>query len=196
MGPLTDIAAEESEMLARLEELMLPHVACVGLAAARAAVIQDALAPLCEEDIRMWTHFFAAVTLWDGGTVGQALREARRVRAILRRPEPPAAEEVDARTRQMLRLETHGLVADWLGALEAASEDGTLSRASLDAAMLPPLPPAVGAAFGQQCAARMLGADGAREALILGRMSLEDPDLCMPHDAAAILRLRGVVLVP
>lgn len=194
----TDDAAEERALIARLEELMLPHVAYVGLAVARAAVVQAALTPLSEDDIKSWSLCFAALTLCDGGTVGQALREAKRVRAALRRPEPPTAGEVEARARDVLRLETRGLVRDWLEALEAGAifEGGSLSRATLDAAMLPPFPQIVAMAFDQQCASRLLGPGGTREALLLERMSLEDPELCLPHDAVAVLRLRGVTVTP
>ncbi|HSD12058.1 MAG TPA: hypothetical protein VLC10_00735, partial [Patescibacteria group bacterium] len=164
----------------------------------RAAVIKAALTPLSEDDIKTWSLCFAALTLLDGGTVGQALREAKRVRAAMRRPEPPTAGEVEARVRDVLRLETHGLVRDWLEALEAGAifEGGTLSRASLDSAMLPPFPQIVEMAFDHQCAARLLGPGGTREVLLLERMSLEEPELCLPHDAVVVLRLRGVNVVP
>ncbi len=198
MTERTDIAAEDRALVARLEELMLPHVAYVGLETARAAVIKTALAPLSEDDIKTWSLCFAALTLWDGGTVGQALREAKRVRAALRRPEPPTAGEVEARVRDVLRLETHDLVRDWLEALGAGAifEGGTLSRASLDAAMLPSFPQIVAMAFDHQCATRLLGVGGTREVLLLERMSIEEPELCLPHDVVAVLRLRGVNVVP
>ncbi|HTM68271.1 MAG TPA: hypothetical protein VL426_03130 [Candidatus Binatia bacterium] len=196
MGTAHD--AEERELLARLEDLLLPHVAYVGMGAAQAAVIQAALTPLPEDDIKTWSLCFAALALCDGATVGQAVREAKRVRAALRRPEPPTADEVASRARDVIRLETRALVRDWLGALEAHAlhEGGTLSRASLDAAMLPPLPAPVAASFVDACARRVLGVGGTREALVLERMSLEDPDLCLPHDAIAYLELQGVAVVP
>ncbi len=194
----TDSAAEERVLVSRLEELMLPHVALVGVAAARAAVIAAALTPLSDDDIKTWSLCFAALTLCDGGTIGQALSEAKRVRAALRRPEPPSAGEVESRVRDVLRLETHHLVSDWLDALEAGAvlEGGTLSRATLDAAMLPPFPQIIAMAFAHQRATHLLGAGPTREALVLERMSLEDPDLCLPHDAIAVLRMRGVDVVP
>lgn len=196
MGTAKDV--EERALLARLEDLLLPHVAYVGLGAAQAAVIQAALAPMSEQDVRSWSLCFAALALCDGATVGQAVREAKRVRAELQRPEPPTTDEVASRARDAVRLETRALVRDWLGALEAYAlhEGGTLSRASLDAAMLPPLPAPVAASFVDACARRLLGVGGTREVLVLERLSLEDPDLCLPHDAIAYLELQGVTIVP
>jgi len=194
----TDTKSESHELHRRLEELLYPHVAYVGEHLAQATVIKAALTPLDEETIKGYSTCFAVLTLWDGGSIGDAKREAKRVRAALRRPEPPTVEEVEQRAREVLRLEARAIVRDWLEALEGAAvaKGGTLDAGSLDAAMLPPLPPSVAKTFIERCAARLLGVGGTREVLVLERMSLEDPDLCLPHDAAGYLRLQGVTIVP
>ena len=194
----SDTQSEAHELHRRLEELLYPHVAYVGENLAQATVIQAALTPPDEETIKGYSTCFATLTLWDGGSIADALKEARRVRAALRRPEPPTMEEVEQRTRDALRLEARAIVHDWLEALEgtAVAKGGTLDADSLDVAMLPLLPPSVAKTFVERCAARMLGVGGTREVLVLERMSLEDPELRLPHDAASYLRLQGVTIVP